>query len=386
MKVDKFLILFWVFIASCSDSSDDMAVKPYPATSFEVMQSNLLALTDSLKDKPASELSGEELKRLVDLELMQSQFHAGYDRFSQLSGIIDASIAQQSTPLKRLVKVKFLTAIHRFDSALSFAEQIHDELSSVERDKLQTVSYLKSISVARQLNLENLFLQAQSEVVKYPTYQNYFRMANILIAKQRYIEADAMLDKAMTAYTNVSPFIYSYSYFLKGMIHGEYVAPSNDLLAKEYYQTAIAYVPSFVTARVHLAEVFLSEHNPLRALEILGPVESSDDPEVAGLLSEVHGVLGNAGLSASYGQSGASRYEELLEVFPLAFSDHGVEFYLGPGDNLGRARELAILNINNRFTHRSSSLLIDALGAEDACVIIDEKNSNSERYIDLCEK
>ena len=48
-----------------------------------------------------------------------------------------------------------------------------------------------------------------------------------------------------------------------------------------------------------------------------------------------------------------SGFETLLSKHPLAFADHGAEFYSGSGRDPGRAFELAQVNLANRPTLRA---------------------------------
>ena len=46
-------------------------------------------------------------------------------------------------------------------------------------------------------------------------------------------------------------------------------------------------------------------------------------------------------------------FEFVLERYPLAFADHGAEFYAGSGNDCRRALELALGNVANRPTLRA---------------------------------
>ena len=56
-------------------------------------------------------------------------------------------------------------------------------------------------------------------------------------------------------------------------------------------------------------------------------------------------------------------FESLLAKHPLAFADHGAEFYLGSGDDPRRALELARLNLANRPTLRAFEQAVAAARA-----------------------
>ena len=52
-------------------------------------------------------------------------------------------------------------------------------------------------------------------------------------------------------------------------------------------------------------------------------------------------------------QAARSGFETLLAKHPLAFADHGAEFYSGSGNNSRRALDLACLNLANCPTLRA---------------------------------
>src|SRR5258705_255560 len=62
---------------------------------------------------------------------------------------------------------------------------------------------------------------------------------------------------------------------------------------------------------------------------------------------------GAARQAAIHLQAARSGFEELLAKHPLAFADHGAEFYAGSGADPVRAFELAQKNLANRPTLRA---------------------------------
>jgi hypothetical protein len=56
-------------------------------------------------------------------------------------------------------------------------------------------------------------------------------------------------------------------------------------------------------------------------------------------------------------------YAALLEKHPLAYADHGAEFYLAGGNDPRRALDLARLNLANRPTLRAFEQAFDAANA-----------------------
>jgi hypothetical protein len=82
----------------------------------------------------------------------------------------------------------------------------------------------------------------------------------------------------------------------------------------------------------------------------------SADPEVHWRLADVMACLGRFADGEAQMQAARSGFEALLEKHPLAFADHGAEFYSGSGDDPRRAFELASINLANRPTQRAAKL------------------------------
>ena len=124
-------------------------------------------------------------------------------------------------------------------------------------------------------------------------------------------------------------------------------------LAALWYRRAIAYLPSYVKARVHLAEICASQGRARDAEALLLPALSSGDPEVNWRLADV--LIAQGKLEEAERQLDAARfgYEELLGKHLLAFADHAAEFYAGSGNDRRWALELARANVANRPTRRA---------------------------------
>ena len=120
-----------------------------------------------------------------------------------------------------------------------------------------------------------------------------------------------------------------------------------------WYQRAIAYLPRYVKARVHLAEILVSQDQTGEAETLLGPALSSGDPEVRWRLADV--LFAQQRFEEAETELDAARvgFDELLGRHRLAFADHAAEFYAGSGDDCGRALELARANVANRPTRRA---------------------------------
>jgi hypothetical protein len=123
--------------------------------------------------------------------------------------------------------------------------------------------------------------------------------------------------------------------------------------AADWYRAAIDYVPCYVKARVHLAEICLNDGRTEDARTLLAQGLRSVDPEVSWRLADVAEAAGDSAETAMQMQAARSGFEALLAKHPLAFADHGAEFYAGSGGDPERAFELARLNLANRPTLRA---------------------------------
>jgi Tetratricopeptide repeat len=141
--------------------------------------------------------------------------------------------------------------------------------------------------------------------------------------------------------------------FQLGVLWGELVPETQSSRAAQWYGKAIEYLPCYVKARVHLAEIYLRYGRTGDAEALLVPAVSTGDPEVCWRLADVMIARGRFADAEAHLQAARSGFEVLLGKHLLAFADHGAEFYSGSGNDAGRAFELASVNVTNRPTLRA---------------------------------
>jgi hypothetical protein len=175
----------------------------------------------------------------------------------------------------------------------------------------------------------------------------------LLADLERFAEADVVYKQAFYSYDDVSPFPLAWVCFQLGMLWGELVPEPDQNLAAIWYRRAIAYLPGYVKARVHLAEIYTSQDQAADAELLLLPALSSRDPEVRWRLADV--LIAEDRFEEAEIQLEAARcgFEELLGKHLLAFADHAAEFYASSGNDCRRALELTRANVANRPTRRA---------------------------------
>jgi tetratricopeptide (TPR) repeat protein len=169
-------------------------------------------------------------------------------------------------------------------------------------------------------------------------------------------EADRIYQRALREYQDISPFAVAWLCFQLGVLWGELVPETQSGRAVYWYRKAIEYLPCYVKARVHLAEIYLQYERTEDAEALLIPAVSSGDPEVSWRLADVMFAMGRFANAEAQMQAARSGFEVLLGKYLLAFADHGAEFYSASGNDAGRAFELASVSLANRPTLRAFEL------------------------------
>jgi tetratricopeptide (TPR) repeat protein len=180
-----------------------------------------------------------------------------------------------------------------------------------------------------------------------------------------YEEADRTYMQAIRQYRDLSPFALAWVCQEIGVLWGETIPEPDRYRAALWYKQAIAYLPAYTRARVHLAEIQLDEGEPDAAEALLLPVQDSGDPEVRWRLAQAMAAQGRAEEREFNHRAACSAFEALLSKYELAFADHAAEFHLSNGTDIRRAYDPARLNLANRPTLRAFELAHAA--AKAAC-------------------
>jgi tetratricopeptide (TPR) repeat protein len=284
---------------------------------------------------------------IVELEGMTIEFLSDFGALDRLGMLADQLTLMEVDPARTaVIQAQVASASHRFDLArdhLSRARFLGAPDDAVTRVSL-------GIDQACGARLEQVLTIRRAIAAETGKLEDRVPLGALLADLREFDEADRVYRSALRDYRDVSPFALAWVCFQLGVLWGELASERQAARAAQWYRQAIAYLPAYVKARVHLAEIYLSDGRPSDAEALLIPARSSGDPEVFWRLGDVLTAMGRASEAEEHLREAREGFETLLDKHLLAFADHGVEFYSGSGRNASRAFELASVNVANRPT------------------------------------
>ncbi|MDN3987895.1 tetratricopeptide repeat protein [Zwartia vadi] len=287
------------------------------------------------------------LEALIDEEQKRIQFlgdYAALDRLSILSKEILSS--EGVTGNHYLAAAQIASARHHFSDSvdlLSLADR-----HGIDSDLIIPVSL--SIDQATGKNLDSVLSTRIARANQESSIQNLVPLAALYADLGEYDKAHLTYLKAIHEYSDLSPFALAWVCFHLGMLHGE-IVPEPDLdEAAGWYQAAIAYIPDYVHARVHLSEIYIERNMLDQAAALLNPILDTHDPEVFWRYAQLQEGLNNPVECDNFLLKSKERFQDLTSQHELGFADHAVEFYLGTNQESEHAIELANKNLRNRPT------------------------------------
>jgi len=287
---------------------------------------------------------------IVEQEALTAQFIgdlAAFDRIDMLAQ--ELARVEPESARTALIAAQVACSVHRFAEAReSLAQAVARGASTDATERL-----LLTVDQATGTNLSAVLAMRRERAARPGHWEERIPLGALLADLGEFDEADRTYVEALRTYPDVSPFAPAWASFQLGMLWGE-TAPTPDAdRAANWYRTAIDYLPGYVKARVHLAEIYLDAGRLHDATALLAPALESGDPEVSWRLADIAHAAGDRREAALHLAAARSGFELLLAKHPLAFADHGAEFYAGSGNDRGRAMELAALNLANRPTMRA---------------------------------
>ena len=286
---------------------------------------------------------------IVDNERLASQFLGDLDVLDRLDVLASQFARADNSSRATLVQAEVASAAHRFDDArgyLALAAQAGAPREAIERQAL-------AIDQACGVGLDAVLAARRGFATASGRLEDLVPLGALLADLERFVEADTVYRQAFSSYDDVSPFPLAWVCFQLGMLWGELVPAPDPALATVWYRRAIAYLPGYVKARVHLAEIYVSQDRTGDAEALLLPALSSRDPEANWRLADVLTAQGKFEEAERQLDAARSGFDRLLGRHLLAFADHAAEFYASSGNDSRRALELARTNVANRPTHRA---------------------------------
>lgn len=347
-------VLVWLLFgaASCAGAAErrgtDEALAP--ADAVRATTSGALAIVN-LDHQIERQRGGAGVDELL---LLRSRFLGDYDALDEAIASAEAEAAISGSHLPR---ARARSAVHRFPEAL-------DELVAAERAgeaPSQIAAQRASIAVATG-GAASVLAQLESDAAAHPGYASYSALGNAYAAVGRYADADRSYVAALDDLSTTSPFPYAWLYFVRGMMWTEQAGEA--ARGERLYLRALAYVPAFVTANVHVAELEAARGDLDAAITRLERVVATiAEPEALATLGILHLRRGERDRGQREVAAAVARYEQLLAGHPLAFADHAAELYLGAGNDPARAWVLAQQNLGVRPTPRAFALALAAAAA-----------------------
>jgi len=286
---------------------------------------------------------------IVDHERMAAQFLGDLDALDRLAALASQFADVDDSSRAALVRAEVASTVHRFAEArdhLVEAARLGAPREAIERQTL-------AIDQACGVDLDAVLAARRRIAAASDRLEDLVPLGALLADLERFAEADAVYRQALSSYRDVSPFPLAWVCFQLGMLWGEQVPVPDVDRAALWYRRGITYLPVYVKARVHLSEILLNQDDASGAEALLRPSLSSNDPEVRWRLADVlraRARFAEAEMQLAFARS---RFDALLERYPLAFADHAAEFYAGSGNDCRRALGLAHANVANRPTRRA---------------------------------
>jgi len=286
---------------------------------------------------------------IVHNENLAAQFLGDLDALDRLEALAAQFARADDSFRSAFVQAEVASTVHRFAEArdhLVRAASLGAPHEQVDRHSL-------SIDQACGVGLDAVLAARRRIAAASGRLEDLVPLGALLADLERFAEADAVYRQALYSYDDVSPFPLGWVCFQLGMLWGELVPTTEPDLAALWYRRAIAYVPGYVKARVHLAEICASQDRAADAEALLVLALSSDDPEVRWRLADV--LIAQRRFDEARIRLDEARlgFDGLLGKHFLAFADHAAEFYAGSGNDRRRALELARANVANRPTRRA---------------------------------
>lgn len=114
-----------------------------------------------------------------------------------------------------------------------------------------------SLDQATGADLERVLATRRKRTAQPGRWEELVPLGALLADLKKFDEAEWTYHRALREYQNASPFAPAWVCFELGVLWAERASAPRLDLAAQWYHAAIEYLPCYVKARVHLAEILL---------------------------------------------------------------------------------------------------------------------------------
>ena len=198
---------------------------------------------------------------IVEQEGMALEFFSDFTALDRLE-LLATQLVHIATepPRAAVIQAQIASMAHRFTDArqhLARALRLGAPAATVDRAAL-------GIDQACGTQLETVLAARRRIAAATGKLEDQVPLGALLADLGEFDEADAVYRSALLEYADVSPFAMAWVCFQLGALWGELVPERQSARAARWYQQAIAYLPSYVKARVHLSEFIWMTAGPAR--------------------------------------------------------------------------------------------------------------------------
>jgi tetratricopeptide (TPR) repeat protein len=215
---------------------------------------------------------------LVEQEQLTGQFAGDLAAFDRLEALADAFTHARPDPGRAaLIGAQVACSTHRFANARAALEQAqHCGVAASDTDRLAL-----AIDQATGDNLQAVLATRRERAAKPSTWTELQPLGALLADLGEFDEAESTNLRELREYPGVSPFALAWACFQLGMLWGVCIPSPDRQRASQWYRSAIDYLPCYVKARVHLAEIYLDHGDAVAAQMLLEPARARADPDAS---------------------------------------------------------------------------------------------------------
>ncbi|HEU4402235.1 MAG TPA: tetratricopeptide repeat protein [Candidatus Polarisedimenticolia bacterium] len=349
------------------EAKSPLSQAEFRTTDGTIAVANLQAQIDG-EERLASygPLSVAQRAGIAELIAMRGQFTGRIADYEQAEQIAERLVREApDDPVSFLARAQARSTFHRFPEALADLEQA--ERLGLNGERVESLR--AAVDQATGHFAEALAVRQRTAHAR-PDLRSLGAEASVRADRGDIEEAERLFTQAPHHYRDVSPFPIAWLYFQQGSM---WMREGRLERARTLFEAAHQRLPAYAAAQGHLAEAEAALGGYSRAIDLLRPLaQDSDDPDYAAQLARILGEAGRSEDAARWRDTAAKRYDDLIARHPEAFADHAAEFWLGAGNDPGRALKLARMNLTVRRTPRAFELVLQAaLAAGDTAVACD---------------